>query len=334
MAYDKQNVTDGQTITADWGNYIQTQYDEAKADLEAYKINTTQFVDRDISGRTDTWIKMFDYDSSGFSSGIDADIKMLFDYGTGNKAFINFKYMHGITQSSYVNTLSYTASSSIGPAYIGLMKIYDNVDTSEIWILIPPQFRRIRMQVNGSGLTVKDVFTTTTLADETPAKTIKPPDLGATALNADTVDGKHASDLGMLMNSGTLLDTTSIAAGGTYTASIALGASDYKYATIRGRRNNAASFAGSILHVGTTIASGSIIGAIESAYALGYSRRLHSYLGPTTTAGCAFNYTTSGNPYIALEHAFINGSNLELKFYNWDTGSQSLNTNIDWEVFK
>jgi hypothetical protein len=31
MAYTKQTVSDGQTITADWGNHIQTQYDEAIA---------------------------------------------------------------------------------------------------------------------------------------------------------------------------------------------------------------------------------------------------------------------------------------------------------------
>ncbi|HHV79100.1 MAG TPA: hypothetical protein GXX40_05740 [Firmicutes bacterium] len=34
MAYQKQTVLTGDLITADWGNYIQTQYEEALKDLE------------------------------------------------------------------------------------------------------------------------------------------------------------------------------------------------------------------------------------------------------------------------------------------------------------
>lgn len=36
MAYQKQPVQSGEVISSDWGNHIQTQYDEAKADLDAH----------------------------------------------------------------------------------------------------------------------------------------------------------------------------------------------------------------------------------------------------------------------------------------------------------
>jgi hypothetical protein len=50
MAYEKQNIAPGQTISSAWGNQVQTQYDEAIVDLKSMIGFKTWKIAKDANG--------------------------------------------------------------------------------------------------------------------------------------------------------------------------------------------------------------------------------------------------------------------------------------------
>jgi len=82
MAFEKIPVVPGDIITSVWGNHIQTQYDEAKAELDAHKaesaIHKTSVV---IRTETETKLKV-EVVSSSVSETPEAG-RIIFDTSQG-----------------------------------------------------------------------------------------------------------------------------------------------------------------------------------------------------------------------------------------------------------
>ena len=152
--------------------------------------------------------------------------------------------------------------------------------------------------------------------------------------NAVKDSGKTISDLGVNMNSGGFTEATSIdASGGVYTKSVPLGSSDYKLAIVR-FTDVAASYSGALVITKTTINTGSCIaaGQYTTTYqTTGATRGTQAYLTQDSTKA---SIAVSGTDRIVLEHCYINGSNLELKWKNFGASPQTLNVSVQWEVFK
>jgi hypothetical protein len=131
------------------------------------------------------------------------------------------------------------------------------------------------------------------------------------------------------LNSGTFLEATELAAFGTYTKSVALGASDYKFAIAHFNYDMSNSTMGGLVIARNTIASAS---SILSCYMYGasMSRRTSDYLSEDSDNHSCL----SGSSQIALEHMYINGSNLEFKWKNTIGSVSSLKINVDWTVIR
>lgn len=105
MAYTKQTVSDGQTITADWGNHIQTQYDEGKADLNAHLAGSSHIPSGGSAGQ------VLGYGgSSGVASWINGSWEKIYETAQTNFTLIDFTNIP--TKYNYFKVILLTMSSS------------------------------------------------------------------------------------------------------------------------------------------------------------------------------------------------------------------------------
>lgn len=152
--------------------------------------------------------------------------------------------------------------------------------------------------------------------------------------DAQTIQGHQP---GLIQNGGTFIEATEIASSATYTKSIPLGSNNYTFAIVRFVRNTDTEFSGAIVTAKTTIGSGHclISNARQQAspdFQGAGSRGVHSTLSKASAV--PMNEGVSGNSSICLEHVYINGSNLEIKWKNISASPYSLNIYCHWEVFK
>jgi hypothetical protein len=131
------------------------------------------------------------------------------------------------------------------------------------------------------------------------------------------------------LNSGTFIETTELTAYGVYTKSVALGASDYKFAIAHFNYDTSNSTMGGLVIARNTIASASSILSFYM-YNASMSRRTGDYLSEDSDN----HHCLSGSSQIALEHMYINGSNLEFKWKNLIESVSSLKINVDWTVIR
>jgi len=149
--------------------------------------------------------------------------------------------------------------------------------------------------------------------------------------NAIKDGGKAISELGMTLNYGTFTETGYQDLGTTKTKTIALGASDYKLLILRLANTASTQYESALVIARTTVASGSCIAVTSDSYVVsGGLRSVNAKLSIAT--GSNVNKAVSGASEICLEHAYINGSNLEIKWY-WASNGD-LNVTGAWEVMK
>jgi len=142
--------------------------------------------------------------------------------------------------------------------------------------------------------------------------------------DADTVDGLHANSFMLGTKAyGNVTFTDSIGSKATLTKNIALGGT-YKHGILIigklmvffGTDNSKTLMVG----VGNTSASNS---------GLAYTRRINGCISNVADD----NYFISGQSTIDTNEIFINGTNIDITFYNTYTSSVSLNCSVDWEVW-
>ncbi len=164
---------------------------------------------------------------------------------------------------------------------------------------------------------------------------IKTVDGAGSGLDADTVDGKHASDfMSAIKVYGNVTYTDSIAASSKLTKTIALGG-NYKhgkaviYANLSPQSiivffgiDNTKTLATGVFYDGSTDVPGA-----WSRRKFGYVT--YRYLGSGRQPG-AF---ATGNGNIGIDDIYISATNLTIIFNNYSTSAQSLNCVIDWEVW-
>ena len=151
------------------------------------------------------------------------------------------------------------------------------------------------------------------------------------ATNADTLDGQHASAfmLGTKIY-GNAAYTDSINATTTLTKTIALGASVYKHGIIVIRNSSFDVKGGIIAFFGTDNTKTLVTGNYATTAGSAWSRR---YLTKVTSMVDTIGFAATGNAFIDINEIYINGSNLQIDFYNTDAGSRLLDCIIDWEVW-
>lgn len=143
-------------------------------------------------------------------------------------------------------------------------------------------------------------------------------------LDADTLDGKHANEFpDNIKVYGNVTYADSLTVGQTLTKNIALGASTYKHGIVvlsHGDKNK------SVMVFFGTDSTKTLVSTYRyvSGTMASHSRRA----GQITDPGTSVVGTN-----ISIKEVYINGSNLEIRFYNDDGITQSLNCSVDWEVW-
>lgn len=151
--------------------------------------------------------------------------------------------------------------------------------------------------------------------------------------NADTLDGKHASDF---QNGNKIYGnahyTDMITAGTTLTKTIPLGGIYYHGMLVV--YDSSQNRFGILVHFGTdnlkTLMVGFYQNSDEAAHAT--SRRKHGSVTSIPYSG--IGYYTTGRPEVKITEIYISGTNLRIDFENTDvTNDLRIDCEIDWEVW-
>lgn len=125
--------------------------------------------------------------------------------------------------------------------------------------------------------------------------------------------------------------TDSIPASGSLTKTIPLGASTYKHGRVVFKNVTVSSLGGGMAFIGTdntkTLVMGPCYLSTSNYNGSAWSRR---WLGQVTDF--VFGYTSIGAKELQIKEIYINGSNLQIEFYNYAASELSLNCQVDWEV--
>ncbi len=160
------------------------------------------------------------------------------------------------------------------------------------------------------------------LSDSTPE------DVGTAAAGTGTDASRDDHVHGFLFpNSFTFSNTSqSIGTGATYTLQVALGSSDFDLAIVHA--NGAGNTTkGGLMLVTTSDSDATVIENTSSATCVTRARTLSAYL----TNG---NYTQAGSYTIRINDIRLNGSNLEIDFYNSSGSTYTLHVQGTAFVFK
>lgn len=139
-------------------------------------------------------------------------------------------------------------------------------------------------------------------------------------------------------NNGAFMETTTIAANTTYTKSIPLGDVNFKLFVLKlawssTSRSGAIVIGGATKNdVGTVNAEGVTSDSSVNATNDLLGGAIYSVNSWLSTGHAKGNRGYSGNQYIGLNYAHINGSNLEIQWRNYAGTDQNTNINGTWEV--
>lgn len=152
-------------------------------------------------------------------------------------------------------------------------------------------------------------------------------DGAGSGLDADTVDGKHASDF---------MNKTKIYGYATYTDTLSSEQTLIKTIPLggiyaHGKLTMKASVFGILVNFSTNPDTTLVTGTIKyytDPHGGSWSKR---NLG--TVSNSTYGYSASGNSSINVNNIYINETDLVIEFKNTTTSSPSLNARIDWEVW-
>ena len=132
-------------------------------------------------------------------------------------------------------------------------------------------------------------------------------------------------------NSGSFVETTTLAAGATYTKLVPIGAG-FKLGiiTLIKTGGNEGSRLITGLAATSATAQAHYVNGSGTTSAETVDRAVTDRFGSTATLYGSAPY--SGATFVTLEHVYINGSNLEFAWKNWDTGDRTLAIRAKWEV--
>lgn len=160
-------------------------------------------------------------------------------------------------------------------------------------------------------------------------------DGAGSGLDADMVDGKHASDFQSNTKVyGNVTYTDSIAANSTLTKTIALGGT-YKHG-IAIIKSNSSDTNSIMTFFCVDNLKTKVVGYYNGStprFATWCRESLGQITKNTRTNDYGLGVSASGNPLIDILECYISGTNLPIQFNNFSTSAASLNCTIYWEVW-